>query len=77
MTHRHRMRNQPVPSNPNQPVDPDQYESPSGEELLTGALADLMAEQGINPLGRASSPSEPSTPSPRIPNWFQRLSDNI
>lgn len=57
--------------------DPDSYPSPTGEEIVAGALAEMMEDAGVNPLGRASSPSENSTPEKVIPPWFQKLSWDI
>ena len=67
----------PNPKGQPQTPDPDQFPSPSGEEIVAGALAEMLEQQGIDPSSRASSPLEPSTHEQEIPAWFQKLSDSI
>ena len=55
--------------------EPDQYPCPSGEEMVAGALAELMDRHGVNPLDRASS--DPDSPKPAIPIWFQKACDHL
>ncbi len=54
-----------------------EYPSPSGEEILVGALSEMMQELGIDPLARASSRSEASIQGQVTPDWFLQLSEDI
>lgn len=65
-----------------QDLDPDQYDSPSAEEIIGGALLEMMEEAGdSDPLAlrppRKSSQSDQTEPSPQFPSWFLRLSGHI
>lgn len=57
--------------------DARDYPTPGGEELVAGALAEMLEERGRAPHDPASSPHEGSTPSEAIPDWFRKLSDHI
>ena len=57
--------------------DPTQYPSPSGEEIMTGSLAEMIEELGENLLGPASLPPGLNTLSEAIPDWFLKLSEDI
>ena len=59
-----------------QDLDAESCPSPSAEEIFVGALAEMMEDAGVDPLGE-SSPSDRSLPSQVIPPWFLKLSDHI
>lgn len=62
---------------PHSPVDPSSLDSPSGEELKTGALMELIKEAGLDPLAPGSSMPGQDSPRPQIPDWFLKASDSI
>ena len=71
-----------MPNEINEPCEPNEADypeadSPTGEEILLGALAEMMESLGIDPLGNTSQPSDRRIQDKVIPSWFQKLSDDI
>jgi hypothetical protein len=62
---------------PMQEQDYPEAPGPDMEEVMLGAMVEMMEDAGVKPLGRASSPSESNSPEKVIPPWYHRLSEYI